>query len=145
MTRNIENEASHESSIARRNKEILDSSGIVTLLMGLKNSVSDLDLNKENPVISSFKNGEDWESLILSYMWGSQSDPGDEVIHKSLTLITSVIGEKRIHLNFREVDNEGKAKFENSSFDVSDLVKKKEMLEKITSKFTTSLNSHKKV
>jgi len=139
MGRNIENQPINESLLFQRNIEIFNKSGITSLLTGLKENVSDLDLNKENPVISSFKKAEDGEFLVLSYMWGNQDEANEEIFHKSLTLMTSIIDEKRIHFMFREVDFNGEKKTESLVVDISDKTKKEEMMEKITLKFSNSL------
>lgn len=153
MGRNIENESKivtnkiikdQEVLIGEKNKRTLDDSGMISLMTGLNDIVSDLDLNKENPVISSFRPAEDWESATLIYMWGDLDIP-DEKALKSLTLITSIIDENKIHLLFREVKQNGEKKIEKSVVNVSDQDKKKEMLEIITSKFSTSLISYQKV
>ncbi|MDD4027066.1 MAG: hypothetical protein PHO75_02645 [Candidatus Shapirobacteria bacterium] len=144
MSRNIENELRQEGLSAIRNKEILDGSGMTTLLTGLNEITSNPKLKKKDPVISILKHHENWEFLILSYMWCNQ-DNDDEVTHRSLTLMSTVIDEKRIHLLFREVDQNGEKKVEKSIVNLSDQVKKEEMMEKITSKFSASLINYKRV
>lgn len=146
MGRNIENESENiryqESLVMIKNRAILNGSGVISLLTGLRDIVSDLDLNKKNPVIANTNQAEDWESMTLMYMWGDLNEI-DEKARKSLTVVASVASENIIHLKFREVGQNGEIKKESSVFDVSDQDKKKEMLEIISSKFSASLVSYK--
>jgi len=146
MGMNIENESKiikdRESSVSEKNKIILDGCGINSLFTGLRDAVSDLDLdlNKKNPVISNSNPAKDWESITLMYMWGDLNALSEKA-RKSLTAIASIAGENTIHLMFREIEQNGEIKKESSVFDISDQDKKKEMLEKISTKFSTSLIS----
>jgi len=143
---NIENESKiikdQESSLSVKNRTILNGCGITSLMTGLKNAVSDLDLNRENPVISNFKPAEDWESITLIYLWGDLN-VSNENARKSLTAVASVFKENIIHLVIREVEQNGEIKKESSYFDISNKDKKEEMLGIITLRFSTSLITYK--